>query len=100
VHDIEQLDSWEPREYQSIIRGYQEKQIDQIEMMAIQASFFRVANNKPGKLQLKQIYDANKARRMLQKNQSGWKRARTDKTKESLIKKMFSKMPSGRKEEE
>lgn len=57
--------SWTPREFKNFIKGAQLRRIDALEMLAVQAMFSANAANAR-RLKLKDLYDAEKARRNLE----------------------------------
>jgi hypothetical protein len=70
--------SWDWNEYEALIQGATMRQIDELERAAQVALFNRVAQHKKGRLKIKQIFDAEKARKMFIDGNGEWKKARTD----------------------
>ncbi|MDA1478359.1 hypothetical protein [Bacillus changyiensis] len=76
IHDPELILSWTPHEYKLFLRGAQYRQIDEIEMMTQNAMFHRYALNKKGQVSPKKMFNADKARRMVDQEKDGWREAR------------------------
>lgn len=66
VYDTSAIYSWTPREFKNFIKGAQLRKIDAFELAAVQAMFTANASNAK-RLKLKDLYDAEKARRDLEK---------------------------------
>jgi len=63
-HDTEVIYSWTPREFKNFIKGAKLRIIDSYELCAVQAIFTgKVKNTRKKSLKLKDIYDADKARK-------------------------------------
>lgn len=78
VTDIKTIMSWDWNEYEALIQGATMRQIDELERAAQVALFNRFAQHKKGRLKIKQIFDAEKARKMFIDGNGEWKKARTD----------------------
>lgn len=67
VYDPGIIYSWSPKEFKNFIKGAQLRKIDEFEMSAANALFTASAQNtKKKKLSLKDIYDAEKARKEIE----------------------------------
>jgi hypothetical protein len=69
---VELILSWTPRQFRNFIKGAQHKQIDEYERMARGAMFNRYAMNAK-KATEKKMFDADKARKRLEKGSDKWK---------------------------
>ena len=67
VYDTEIIYSWTPREFRNFIKGARLQDIDEIEKIAISAIFVSKAKNKKRINGVKDIYDAEKARKEMLK---------------------------------
>ncbi|PAF34220.1 hypothetical protein CHH69_16960 [Terribacillus saccharophilus] len=75
VYDNDLIFSWTPREFRLKIKGSQHRQIDEYERDAQAAIFGRVANNQK-KVRQTQLFNADKARKRLDKGFKDWRKAR------------------------
>ncbi|NRS34075.1 hypothetical protein HWH77_05425 [Bacillus velezensis] len=62
--------SWTPNEYKLLLKGAKLREIDELELMARNAMFHRYAMNEKRPKE-KKMFDANKARRQLERNITG-----------------------------
>jgi len=62
--------SWTPREFKNFIKGAKLRRIDSLELCAVQALFTGKVKNAKKKIKLKDIYDADKARKEFEKTMS------------------------------
>ena len=65
VYDTEQIYSWSPREFKNFIKGARLRQIDGYELSAANALFIAKAQNGKKRTGLKDLYDADKARKQI-----------------------------------
>lgn len=77
IHDPELILSWTPHEYKLFLKGAQYRQIDEMELLTKNALFHRYALNKKGRVTPKKMFDADKARRMVDNGETGWRNARS-----------------------
>lgn len=67
VYDVDTIYSWTPREFKNFIKGARLRKIDEFELSAANALFTASAQNtRKKKLTLKDIYDAEKARKEIE----------------------------------
>ncbi|WP_164670968.1 hypothetical protein [Virgibacillus doumboii] len=72
VYDIDLIYSWTPREFKTLVKGAQHREIDEFERMARNAMFNRYANNNKHARE-KKMFDADKARKRLDQGDKGYK---------------------------
>ncbi|AKQ71782.1 hypothetical protein NQS36_16475 [Bacillus sp. C1(2022)] len=77
IHDPELILSWTPHEYKLFLKGAQYRQIDEMELLTKNALFHRYALNKKGRVTPKKMFDADKARKMVDNEEDGWRNARS-----------------------
>lgn len=65
MYDIDLIYSWTPREFKNLIKGAQLRRVDDYELTATSAIFNAKVKSKK-KVKLKDIYDADKARRAVE----------------------------------
>jgi len=65
VYDIDLIYSWTPREFKNFIKGAQLRTIDSYELSAVSAIFTAKVKSKKRSIKLKDIYDAEQARKDL-----------------------------------
>ncbi|ANU28459.1 hypothetical protein [Planococcus versutus] len=65
VYDIDLIYSWTPREFNNFIKGAQLRETDQWEREAANALFTAKASNSKKKVSIKDLYDANSARKKI-----------------------------------
>ncbi|WP_261772884.1 hypothetical protein, partial [Bacillus tropicus] len=70
VYDVDLIMSWTPNEYKLLLKGAKLRKIDELELMAKNAMFHRYAMNEKRPKE-KKMYDADKARRQLERNITG-----------------------------
>jgi PAB1-binding protein PBP1 len=87
VYDTELIYSWTPREYKNFIKGSQHREIDEYERMAKGALFNRYATNEK-RVSEKKMFDADKARRRLEKGDKNYKDSRDVAVKQKQYKQM------------
>jgi hypothetical protein len=75
VYDNDLIYSWTPHEFRLKIKGAQHRQIDEYEKEARAAMFGRVANNQK-KVRETQLFNADKARKRLDRGSKNWNRSR------------------------
>lgn len=75
VYDNDLIFSWTPHEFRLKIKGAQHRQIDEYEKEARAAMFGRVANNQK-KVRETQLFNADKARKRLDRGSKNWRKAR------------------------
>lgn len=63
VYDLETIYSWTPRQFNNLIKGARLREVDEIERSAMAAMFNARAAN--GKVTVKKLFDAEKARRQV-----------------------------------
>ncbi|MDX1807678.1 MAG: hypothetical protein R3267_11695 [Paenisporosarcina sp.] len=86
IYDTEVIYSWTPREFKNFIKGVQLRKIDLYELSAISAIFNAKVKSKKS-VKLKDIYDAEKARKEIIKGvtkESGLHLDRYLKAKEAM----------------
>ncbi|WP_176466370.1 hypothetical protein [Terribacillus saccharophilus] len=74
VYDNDLIFSWTPNEFRLKIKGAQHRVIDEYEMLARSAMFNRYANNSK-RAKEKKMFDAEKARRRLDRGDKHWKQS-------------------------
>lgn len=72
MFDTELILSWTPREYSAFVKGAQHREIDEYERLAKGAMFHRFALNAKRATE-KKMFDADKARKRLEKGSKKWK---------------------------
>lgn len=85
VYDTELILSWTPREYRAFIKGAQHREIDQYERMANGAMFNSYAANAK-RATVKKMFDADKARKKVERNDMDWKGSRQKTSKWEVAK--------------
>ena len=69
VTDMDVVLKWDMNEYEALVKGHQLREIDKLERAAQVALFNRTAQHKPGKLKVAHIFDAEKVRRQVSRNE-------------------------------
>ena len=69
IYDTEVILSWMPSEYLALMKGVQLREIDDLERLAIGALFTAKAQNSK-RISLKKLFDADKARRKIEEDQT------------------------------
>lgn len=75
VYDQDLIYSWTPREFRNKIKGAKLRQIDEYEFMSIQACAHAQAQNSKKHIKPKNLFDKQKAIRMLEKGDK-WQHAK------------------------
>jgi len=74
VYDNDLIYSWTPHEFRLKVKGAQHRQIDEYEKEAQAAMFSRIANNKK-RVRVTQLFNANKARKRLDRGSKNWRKS-------------------------
>lgn len=77
VFDPDIILSWTPREYHYLMQGARHRQVDEWDLGVKQAFATAYAQNAK-KANPKKIFDADKARRMIDKGDDNWKNAKQE----------------------
>ena len=85
MYDTELILSWTPNEYRAFIKGAQHREIDDYERMANGAMFNSYAQNAK-RATVKKMFDADKARKKLERNDQNWKYSREQTSKRDIAK--------------
>lgn len=70
MYDIDLIYSWTPRQFKNFIKGAQLRTVDEYELAAAIGLFTAKASNSKKRLKLKDIYDADKVRKNMEKSNS------------------------------